>query len=390
MRSALLLDTNRSAVPLHAHLVQDGYAVTVVGNDPRAPLARSASTHLGLDYSDHRAVADVLSTQDWTAVIPGCTDASYLAAAVAGTGRYRGLDSPEVARTVTDKLLLSDLMHRAGLPHPRRLSWDEAAASERVIVKPPHGHSGIGVRIVAGRDLDRDGGWARADGEHLLQEVVDGQLHSFSAFLAGGVIERHFLVREDCCVDPFAVDTSRVVPPGRRSDLRADLEAVVRRLATELGVVDGLIHLQVIVDGSDATVIEVARRLPGDLYASLVEASTGFPYARRYLTSFTGIGSGDAAPDGAFRHVVRHTVTMPEGVDLRGLRFLRPVLLRLLVPLAVMGDRPPPAGPTRAAIMLLQAADERQADSLYEDLLQRRLFAFDGLDGAPSRVGASA
>ena len=55
MTRVALFDTNLSAAPIHAYLVEAGHEVFVIGANPDDYLARSVRNYIQLDYSDEAA-----------------------------------------------------------------------------------------------------------------------------------------------------------------------------------------------------------------------------------------------------------------------------------------------------------------------------------------------
>jgi hypothetical protein len=109
------------------------------------------------------------------------------------------------------------------------------------------------------------------------------------------------IVREDCSVKPYAVDTSHVVWDFPAAGV-AQVKGAIEHLARYLALVDGLLHVQFIRDGENVWLMELGRRCPGDLNPSLVELGTGLQHAARYASYFV-----------AQRHILRHTLSAGHG-----------------------------------------------------------------------------
>ena len=88
---------------------------------------------------------------------------------------------------------------------------------------------------------------------------MEGNLFSYSAFLADGRVNCAFNVAEFGSVNPFVVDTSYVIDV---PDREHELKVAVERIAAELGfAVDW--YLQYIASQSQLWIIEPTRRCPG-------------------------------------------------------------------------------------------------------------------------------
>ena len=382
MTHTLLVDTNRAAYPIYQALCDLGHEVSVVGRSATETLAKVSPNYIALDYADTERLAALVAERGFDYLVPGCTDLSYSVCSGINPERYTGFDTPETTHRINHKEEFRRVAAGLGLSVPRVLSEAEAAGWPAVIVKPVDAFSGRGVRVLDHPGPEelaaalREARSASTSGRALVEEFVTGQLHSHSAFLRGGRILADFFVREDCTASPFAVDTSCVtdeVPAAIRVALREQVEA----LAAGLALVDGLVHTQFILRDDRFWIIEITRRCPGDLYALLIELSTGYPYATHYAAPFVGRAAQPIGPTGPRQRIIRHTVTARDGAALWGLRFARPVHIRLWVPLATAGDRIAPSPAGRAAIIFFCAPSTAEQDALYGELLAGTLYSFD-------------
>lgn len=381
MSKVLLVDTNRACYTIYASLVASGHEVWVVGANPQEPLAKIAANYVQLDYSDPSQLAAFVEEKSFGFLVPGCTDVSYKSCAEVSKGRFPGIDSVETTRALNDKGEFRKVASRLGLSVPNSVHVDEALGLEAVIVKPVDSFSGRGISILrkpGQEELSKAFAEACAmskTGLAIIEEFVTGQLYSHSVFISGGTIVADFIVREDCTTNPFTVDTSCVefdFPESVLEGLRKDALALVR----ELGLVDGLMHTQFILKDDRYWIIETTRRCPGDLYALLVEMSTGYPYGPSYAAPFIGEKQTPRSEAKVQERIIRHTASSRHGELLWGLKFKKPIDLRFFVPLAVAGERIKPSPYGRAALFFLAAASKEEQDTLYRDLLEDRLYSY--------------
>ena len=377
----LLVDTNRAAYTVYQALVSSGHDVWVVGASLQEPLAKIVPNYVQLDYSDSSKLTAFVEDMSFDFVVPGCTDVSYKACAEVSQGRFPGIDSVEATRAINDKKEFRKLANGLGISVPRSVNFDEALGMEAVIVKPVDSFSGRGISILRKperEDLSKAFAEACAmakTGSAIIEEFVTGQLYSHSAFISGGRIVADFIVREDCTTSPFTVDTSCVefnFPEPLLGGLREDALSLVR----ELNLVDGLMHTQFIRKEDHYWLIETTRRCPGDLYALLIEMSTGYPYGASYVAPFVG---KEQVPKSAARlqeRIIRHTATSRHGESLWGFQFQKPVDLKFFVPLATAGERIESSPYGRAGLFFLSAANKVEQDSLYRSLLNGELYSY--------------
>ena len=382
MSKILLVDTNRASYTIYQSLLTQGHHVFVVGGNSDEPLAKICPNFIQLDYSDACVLDAFIEQEGFDFIVPGCTDVSYNSCAEVNRRRFPGIDSVESTRRINDKAEFRRLAGEIGIPVPRVVRFDEALHCDAVIVKPVDAFSGRGITIV--KEPDRDclqaayslGCEASKSRTALIEEFVSGQLYSHSAFLLAGKVVADFVVQEDCTTNLFTVDTSKVLfdfPEKLRESLRLDAS----KLFDSLGLVDGLIHSQFILSGDRYWIIEVTRRCPGDLYALLIEMSTGYPYGASYAASFLGKEPMPQNAGTLQKRIIRHTATSKDGDYLWGFSFKQPVNLKFFVPLATAGDFMKPSPYGRAGLFFLEAQSDKAQELLYESLLADSLYSFN-------------
>lgn len=378
MSRVLLVDTNRASYPIYESLRKQGHEVWVVGAKPDEPLAKLAAHYVQLDYSDTDKLATLVDERDFDFLIPGCTDLSYEVCAEINNGRFLGIDTLANTHTINAKHAFRKVAAELDLPVPRVLSIEDALEADSVIVKPVDAFSGRGIRVAQKPDLEKlnevihTASEASRTSKVILEEFIVGQLYSHSAFVRDGRVVADFVVQENCTVNPFTVDTSRLA--NAFSDaIQSSLRENITRLCSSLSLVDGLLHTQFIVRGDNYWIIEMTRRCPGDIYSMLIEFSTGYSYAESYVAPF--IGNSAQAPDSeaSCQRIIRHTVTSKKRAPLWGFRFSCPTEICLFVPLATAGDIIDPSPYGRAGIFFLRTNSMQDQETLYQKLLAGEL-----------------
>jgi biotin carboxylase len=378
----LLLDTNVASAPIHAHLAQLGLEVHVAGRNPSDFLAKSAANYIDLDYSDVEATLAVVERLGAKHLVPGCNDVSYATCAAIHARRpFAGIDPVEVVHTLGNKQAFRRYAALNDIPAPRQIAEADALADGPVIVKPVDAFSGRGVTALKAPSAD---GVAAAlalakrfsaSGACLIEEFVEGQLYSHSAFLGPDGVVADFIVEEYGSINPFTVDTSRVVPDFDAA-LLGKVRSAIERIARDLKLTSGLIHTQFIADGERFWLIELTRRCPGDLYSLLISLSTGFDYAENYLRPFIG----EPFKDSARRQspIMRHTIALRAPQTYGSLKFHRPVEIERFVPQALAGDPVAAAPFARIGILFAKAQSGAELEQLMAATVRGELYSVLG------------
>lgn len=288
-RRALLVGSNFSAVPLLLALKRRGFHVSVCGNRPDEPCHFHADASCDVDYSDREKLLDLVSTGGFDAVIPSGNDVAYMSATyVAQVLGLPGYDPLETATVLHNKRAFRAFTDRHDIPAPRSIMLREDGAAELgalrypLLVKPADNFSGRGViKVTSDGDIADAIAEARnssRSADVIVEEFIEGSLHSHSAFIKDQKIVFDVFVDEYCTVYPYQVDSSHHPSLLSRGACRKMQEAMTR-VVKLLGLNDGLLHTQFLSRGDDIWVVECMRRSPGDLYGSLVDQSLGIDYA---------------------------------------------------------------------------------------------------------------
>lgn len=379
-KKALLVDTNFSAVPIYEYLVSLGLTVYVIGRNPQDFMAKSVPNYIEMDYSELDKLTQVMDDLGIDYLIPGCNDHSYgVCSQLADKSYSYNIDDAQTTSTLLDKAQFRAFAHLYQLSVPQTFTQENAVLAKcQLIVKPVDAFSGKGVtHLVAVTQDAIDQAFESAcsfskNGQAVIEEFVQGQLYSHTAFLQNQAIIQDFIVEEYGSANPFVVDTSFVktdFPECLLSNIRSEIES----LAKILKLKDGLIHTQFIAQNDQFWLIEITRRCPGDLYSQLIELSTDYKYAENYTNAFIE-KSLQKSQKTAIKQIVRHTITQKKSGIFKHLSFNQSVRLERYVSIATNGDflQPSPLG--RVGILFLFANALEEQHELVNKCLQRSLY----------------
>lgn len=379
MDKVLLLDTNVASAPIHQYLAGAGYEVHVVGRNPADFLAKSAGNYINLDYSDVDATLALVDRLGAAFIVPGCNDLSYeVCAAIAAKRPFPGVDSLEASRTILNKKDFRRYAASNDISAPREVAESDWTSGRPVIVKPVDAYSGRGVTALKApsrQDVSCAMYLAKGfskSGTCIVEEFVEGQLYSHTAFIDEGGVVADFIVEEYGRINPFTVDTSRVLFDFNPAMLRKVRDAI-EQIGRDLKLRPGLIHTQFISNGEQFWIIEITRRCPGDLYSLLISLSTGFNYAENYVRPFIGMPfEGRAEQRSA---IMRHTISLSEEQTFGSLQFHRSLNLEKFVPLALTGDLIGPSPFGRIGILFARTENTSELELLMQVTLRGELYS---------------
>lgn len=289
-----------------------------------------------------------------TAVCSGCNDFALLSTVyVCEKLGLPGHDSYATSLEIHHKDRYRALATRLGIPTPRAITvrvagtdfaidQDEVASKDRadfetaiaqltfpIIVKPVDLTGGKGIHRAASpeeaRDAYRDA-CSRTRQDHIIvEEFVEGTNHGFSAMLVKGKIAFAFSDNEQYYINKYMVSGANS-PSTSSSATLAKLRDYSERIAHELNLVDGILHIQYIerADGTPV-IIEICRRPPGDLYIKFVKYATGIDYPKFIVMAETGediSGIADVTTKGFWlRHCIMAGSEIGDGATVRDVTF---------------------------------------------------------------------
>lgn len=337
-KKMLLLGGGHAEIPLIQAAQSLGWYVITTGNAREGLGHPYADKNVFADFSDKDAMLELAKSEGVTAVCSGCNDFALLSTVyVCEKLGLPGHDSYATSLEIHHKDKYRALATRLGIPTPRALVVRNAAEFEAaiaqltfpIIVKPVDLTGGKGIHRAANADEARfayKDACSRTRQDHIVvEEFVQGSNHGFSAMLVKGKVAFAFSDNEQYYINKYMVSGAN--SPSTSSDKTlAMLREYSERIARELNLVDGILHIQYIerADGTPV-IIEICRRPPGDLYIKFVKYATGIDYPKFIVMAETGediSGIADVPTQGFWlRHCIMAGSEIENGSTVRDVTF---------------------------------------------------------------------
>jgi formate-dependent phosphoribosylglycinamide formyltransferase (GAR transformylase) len=346
---ALLVGSSFSAAPMFFSLKKHGLHVSVCGRITTDPCHQYADASFFVDYSRPDEFQKLIASEKFDYLVSTCNDSAYMACAhVATRYGFPGYDVPDVASTLHIKPRFRQALQRLGIPAPihfvltKGQAVDASALPYPLLAKPADSFSGRGITLITSPEaLDFAVEHAFAESRSsaiVLEEFIDGSLHSHSAFIEDGKIKFDCFVDEFCTVYPYQVNCSNH-PSALPITCRAAIRTAVSKLIESLKLRDGLLHTQFIANDSRVWIIETMRRCPGDLYGNLIAYSTGIDYADLIVRPFLGLKYPQIVPYDPPTFFSRHTISVPKPMAFFSFTQSIPAKSVHIVPIKQSGER---------------------------------------------------
>ena len=273
---------------------------------------------------------ELASNEGVQAVCSGCNDFALLSTVyVCEKMGLPGHDSYATSLELHHKDKYRALATRLGIPTPRAITvkvagtdsarenatdFDTAIAQLTfpIIVKPVDLTGGKGIHRAANIEEARAAykdACSRTRQDHIVvEEFVQGTNHGFSAMLVKGKVAFAFADNEQYYLNKYMVSGANTPSTTSAASL-AKLRDYSERIARELHLIDGILHIQYIekADGTPV-IIEICRRPPGDLYIKFVKYATGIDYPKFIVMAETGMDISGIADIPTHGFWLRHCI----------------------------------------------------------------------------------
>lgn len=262
-----------------------------------------SDNYYNVDYKNFEACLELCNALEPDIVIPSANDFSYLTVAriVDNDNSLSNIDCYQTALTLHIKDLFRLFCKHHNLPSPKLYGilndqeFTDYGLQYPCVVKPVDLSGGKGVKIIANytqllsyfESVDLSSNHNR----FVVEEYIPGQLYSMSGFINEGIASIIHYDKEYLTADSFSVKSSFTGLTNDELQSLRSLEPSLQFISDHLNLVDGLFHVQVILDHKFNTpyIVEITRRMPGDLYSIPVEAISSFNHAMNSLSAWSSM-----------------------------------------------------------------------------------------------------
>ena len=290
MKKALLLCASHNDLGLIRSLRKLGYAIVATGgieNQPGQPLC---DKYIKADYSDKDLILQIAKDEQVNAVVQCCSDFGiYTASYVAERLGMPGYDSYETALILHNKDKFKQFAREHHIKSPiaegfteekEALSYVENA-DYPIIIKPSDMSAGNGTskaeNVSEAKVAVRLAFEKSRNKRIVIEPFIRGTQHGFCTFLRNKKVIAVCSNNEYSFINPYRVEID-TFPADNADDVKEVLIEQVEYMADTLNLCDGIFHLQYIYDGRQPQILEVMRRIPGNMYHVPGNAQTGIDW----------------------------------------------------------------------------------------------------------------
>lgn len=278
MKKALLLCASHNDLGLVRALRKLGYYIIVTGRIKNAPGEEWCDKYIQADYSQKELILKIANEEKIDAIVQCCNDFGvYTAAYVAEKLGLPGYDSYETTLLLHNKDRFKHFALQNGIFTPQAKSFDDKKDAMEymgkctcpVIVKPVDASAGNGISKVDDKEDAIEAiefAFEKSkDGRIVVETFINGSQHGFCTFLKSQKVVAVCSNNEYSLENKYRVEID-TFPADNFSEVRDILVSEIEKIAGILNLQDGIFHLQYIFDGNKPQIIEVMRRILGNMY----------------------------------------------------------------------------------------------------------------------------
>lgn len=290
MKKALLLCASHNDLGLVRALRKLGYYIIATGNQPGLIGEKHVDEYIAADYSDKEKICGIAKEAGIDAICQCCNDFGvYTAAYVAERTGLPGYDSYETTLLLHNKDKFKQFAQKHQLLTPASLAFsseEEALkylkdAEYPVIVKPADASAGNGIRKI--ESFQEAQGAVRLafsksrTGRVVTERFLSGTQHGLCTFLIDQKVAAFCGNNEYSFLNPYRVEID-TFPADSGTQAERILIGQIEKIASLLNLKDGIFHLQYIMEGGRPWIIEVMRRILGNMYSVPASLLNGFDW----------------------------------------------------------------------------------------------------------------
>ncbi|MCR5508146.1 MAG: hypothetical protein K6F34_05615 [Lachnospiraceae bacterium] len=300
MKKIIVLNGSFCEQPIIVKAKEMGFYVVTTGNMPELMGHAYADEYIPCDYSDKKAVLDIVRENNIEGIVSCANDFGTLTASYVGEAMgWSGHDPYETASIIHHKDRFKRFCYENDIRSPysrvfysREEGYEYVKGAEYpVIVKATDLTGGKGISRAdneeeARKAIDNAIRASRRD-DYIIEPYITGKQQAFVVFIVDGKAVVDYSTSCFSPVNPYLIQYETMPAEGIEY-IRDELLEDVRIMTDKLKLVDGIICLQYIVKDNKPYVIESMRRCFGNQFLTLATAFTGYPWEEAYIRASLG------------------------------------------------------------------------------------------------------
>ena len=224
--------------------------------------------HQKIDYTNFKKIKKLVKDNNIRLVIPCANDLSLFSINLIKS-KHSIIDNYQITKLLHDKKKFRVIQKKyfsdyISLYNKKNIKFP-------LLLKSKIGSGGKGVNFIENND---DLNLTYNPKNHLIEEYVNGSDHGIFTLIKNQKLIFYFIDTEQRFINPFTVSSTISLHNINKNSLDIFIEDV-NRFIKSIKLVDGILHFQVkYTKEKKIKIIEVTRRIPGDMYLEFLKLST--------------------------------------------------------------------------------------------------------------------
>ena len=263
----LVLNNSHSEYNIIKCFLKLGYKVITVGA-VKPYIKNKNLKHFKIDFKNIKHIKSKISKYNIKFIVPSANDLSVFSA-------YK------ISRKFSDNLQIINLLHNKLLFRKfyKKINYQLINNFKRIkinypyLLKPVIGGGGKGIVLVNNKKDFLNFKFEKDKREFVIEEYIIGSDHGVFTLIKNKKIVFIFFDSEQRYINPFTVSSTSSVTKLKKRDKNLFFKEA-SKLIKKLNLVDGILHFQTKFNKKKKFfIIEVTRRIPGDMYLRFVSLS---------------------------------------------------------------------------------------------------------------------
>ena len=291
MKKALILNISHNDLGQIKALKDLGYYVVATGNNPTLIGRNYVDKHIIADYSDKELVTQIAEQEQVDAICACCNDFGVISAAYAAEKLgLPGHDSYKNALTIHHKNLFKEFAEKYNFRTPKALSFSNVQKAKEyassvtnfpLMVKPIDLTGGKGcskTTNISETLIAIENAFSVSKSKNIvIEEFIEGSQHACCTFLINQKVRAVCTNNEYSFTNPYKVEID-TYPASGFEPIRQYMISEIERMAEILHLNDGIFHVQYLFKDGKPYIMEVMRRILGNLYMLPAQKLTGLDW----------------------------------------------------------------------------------------------------------------
>lgn len=300
-KKLLMLNASTHEIPFILAARKLGFYVVTTSTKSEYEGHRYADEYIYGNYNDYDEMIALCKKHEIDAISQACTDDCALAAAYVGEKLgFKGHDTYENAKIIHRKDSFKAFAKKIKLRTPcayRFYNMEEATqygmqTEFPVIIKPPDLAGGQGIHVANNYDEFIHYvylAFERTRGDCIIVEpFLRGTLHSLNTFIVNQKVVSYCTANDYSYKNEYLTN-SGIAPADDWRYAVATLIPEVEKTARALGLVDGQLHMQYIMENGEPYIIEMMRRNIGNNWMTMLTDSVGVNWPEWVIRAEAGM-----------------------------------------------------------------------------------------------------